>query len=74
MGKGRKPDTLYSVWRNKDDELLILDGTMEQCCERLGISRWHFYKIVNSEKNTGFGHAYTVRKITKAKSKREENS
>lgn len=41
-----KPRYLYSVWRNSDDMLMILDGTADQCAQIMGISRQTFYKIV----------------------------
>ena len=49
MTRGRKAgqtSVLYSVWRNSDDELLILDGSVEQCCEAMGIKKSSFYAII----------------------------
>ena len=34
---------LYSVWRNKDDLLMILDGTAEECAKAMGIKINSFY-------------------------------
>lgn len=36
---------LYSVWRNKDDQLIILDGTADECARLMGVDRLHFYHI-----------------------------
>ena len=35
---------LYSVWRNSDDQLIILDGTTEECCKALGVKPETFYR------------------------------
>lgn len=34
---------LYSVWRNRDDSLVILDGTAEECATAMGIKINSFY-------------------------------
>ena len=70
-GRPKGSKVLYSVWRNSDDRLLILDGTMEQCCAVLGLRRDNFYRLVNSDK---YGSRYTIRKISREESKREEES
>ena len=69
---GRRPGaatTLYSVWRNKDDKLLILDGTAEECCRKLGISKNSFYRLCCA--SNGYGNAYTVRKIKRSEAEQE---
>lgn len=63
MPRGRKKgqtSTLYSVWRNSDDKLMILDGTAEECCEILGINKKTFYPLVC--KSAGQGAQYAIRK------------
>ena len=35
--------TLYSVWNNYTDELIILDGTARQCADAMGISFKSFH-------------------------------
>ena len=71
----RKKRTLYSVWRNRDDRLMILDGTAEQCAEILGIRKNSFYRIVYGKgKNEGYGSAYTVRKTSVEQIRRDERS
>ena len=72
--RGRPATVLYSVWRNSDDQLLILDGTADECCKVLGITRQSFYRLVCAKKNAGYGYAYTIRKISREQSKREEES
>ena len=71
MPRGRKPETLYSVWRNSDDRLLILDGTAEDCCSVMGITKHSFYRLMCASCKDD---RYTIRKITKKQSKREEDS
>ena len=41
-----EPMILYSVWNNRDDRLIILDGTADKCSEMLGITKDAFYHIV----------------------------
>ena len=38
---------LYSVWRNADDKLMILDGTAEECSKAMGVKRESFYVVCN---------------------------
>lgn len=37
---------LYSVWRNSDDRLLILDGTMRECLKVMNMTRTCFYRFM----------------------------
>ena len=72
--RGVKPgSTLYSVWRNSDDKLLILDGTADECGAKLGINRNSFYRLVCSV-NKGYGSMYTIRKIRREEAEREAGS
>ena len=75
---GRKPgtsSTLYSVWRNQDDKLLILDGTIEECSRRLGIAPQTIRRMaVHTEKTHNDGGKYTIRKMKIRDVKREEES
>lgn len=41
--------------------MIMLDGTAKQCCEAMGVSLIHFYKLVYGYENVG--HAYTIRRI-----------
>lgn len=66
--------TLYSVWRNSDDRLMILDGTADECAKLLHINRNSFYRLVCSTQNKGYGCVYTIRKMKSADVKREEES
>lgn len=34
---------LYTVWRNSDDRLMILDGTADECAQAMNIQRGTFY-------------------------------
>ena len=72
MGKGRKPETLYSVWRNSDDTLLILDGTAEECSKVIGITMRTFVERLS--RVGGDQEKYTIRKIRREDAKREEES
>ena len=57
--------TLYSVWRNSDDQLLILDGTAKECAAKLKITEQSFRRIAGSSDKNGYGNAYTITKIRK---------
>ena len=70
MPRKRKPAMLYSVWRNSDDQLLILDGTAEACADILGIHVNTFYWLVSMTKNAGHG-IYTIRKIDRRTAEKE---
>ena len=78
MAKGRKPgqvSTVYSVWRNSDDKLLILDGTVQECCELLGITPQAVRRLaVRTNKTRNDGGKYTVMKAKMEQVKREEES
>lgn len=75
---GRRPgqtSTLYSVWRNEDDKLLILDGTVQECCKLLGVAPQTIRRLaVQTEKTRNEGGPYTVRKMKAEQVKREEES
>lgn len=47
MGRGNKMHNRYTVYNNDTDELIILDGTAEQCAELMGIRRQSFYSLIN---------------------------
>ena len=59
---------LYSVWRNSDDQLIILDGTTEECCKVLGVEPKTFYRYacVSSDETP-----YSIRKVYKDELERE---
>ena len=68
----KKPTTLYSLWRNSDDRLLILDGTAEDVCAILGLKSKSFYEIMS--RTGGDMEAYTIRKIRREDAEREEET
>ena len=74
MPRGRpkgRAETLYSVWRNSDDKLMILDGTAEEVCQLLGITRSTLYtKAVRTSDKT----KYTVVRSTRKQIEREEEA
>lgn len=37
--------TLYSIWNNKNDEVIIIDGTAKECAYALGTSEETFRSI-----------------------------
>lgn len=59
---------LYSIWKNSDDSLVILDGSAQQCADRLGVTLNSFYRIVCGASCKG---TYTIQKISSDKAKRE---
>lgn len=69
-----KTETLYSVWRNNGDRLLILDGTEEQCAEALGIKLLSFRRLRYRAKNDPKGSPYTIRETAIDDVIREEES
>lgn len=40
----------YTVWNNKTDELVILDGTSKECAEAMGITIQSFYSYLCKSK------------------------
>lgn len=40
----------YTVWNNKTDELLILDGTSKECAEAMGVTLGTFYSYLCKSK------------------------
>ena len=50
---------LYSVWDNRTDELVILDGTAKQCAEIMGRPLKSFYSTVRRAK-TGEIKRWTI--------------
>jgi hypothetical protein len=40
----------YTVWNNYTDEIVIVDGTAEECCKVMGIARASFNAIVTRTK------------------------
>lgn len=70
--KKRRPTILYSVWRNSDDMLIILDGSADECCEAMGIERTSFYEQL--ARNKGNGTKYTIRRISYVEAEREVES
>ena len=65
---------VYSVWRNKDDRLLILDKPAKECAQILGIAEQSFRRIADSSDKNGYGNAYTITKARIEQVKREEES
>ena len=61
---------LYSVWRNSDDRLMILDGTMRECLMVMGITRSFFYRFM-CEYN-GRNSKWTVTRSTTEEVQKDE--
>lgn len=40
----------YTVYKNKNDELVIVDGTAKECAEAIGCSLDSFYTMVSNER------------------------
>ena len=77
MPRGRPKgnyNIVYSVWRNNDDQLLILDKPAKECSKILGITEQSFRRIAGSSDKNGYGNAYTIRKARIEQVKREEES
>ena len=41
----------YTVYDNRTDELVILDGTAEQCARAMGLTAGSFYSAVTRARN-----------------------
>lgn len=48
---GRKKFMSYSVWDNRTDEIIIIDGTSKECAEAMGMKLESFYSAVVRAKN-----------------------
>ena len=70
--KHRQPIFLYSIWRNGDDRLMILDGTADECCKVLGIPKKTFYEELS--RTGGKGKKYTIKKIRYKDAMRESGA
>lgn len=55
------PQYLYTVYRNIDDKMILLDVTAEECCRIMKIKRDSFYKLAQ----TGGNKTWSVLKSTK---------
>lgn len=59
MAKKFKPRTVYSVWNNKTDEIVIIDGDARACARALGCSENSFRSIATRARK-GQYNRYTV--------------
>lgn len=63
---------VYSIWNNKTDELVILDGTAKECANMMGMSESCFRSTLSKVKD-GSVKKWTVKqRFKKVKTKREE--
>lgn len=51
MNKYKNRRFLYSVWRNEDDSLVILDGTAVECAKAMGVTKNTFYILASDGGN-----------------------
>lgn len=49
-GNGTRRYCVYTVWDNRTDELIILDGTAPQCAEAMGVALSSFYAALTKTK------------------------
>ena len=42
---------VYSIWNNKNDELVILDGTSKECAEAMGMGESCFRSTLSKVSN-----------------------
>jgi hypothetical protein len=56
--KGQAHNIRYSIWRNSDDALLIIDATTEQCCNIVGITPKTLWNLASA----GGSDKYTIQK------------
>ena len=59
------------MWRNSDDSLLILDGTTEECCAKIGVSIHSFATMLHK---TSDRTKYRIVKTSVEDIKREAES
>ena len=50
---------LYTVWNNNTDEIVIVDGTVKQCADAMGINLSSFHSIRTRTKQ-GKMHKWTI--------------
>lgn len=62
-GKHKRPTVIYSVWDNKTDELVILDGSATACANRIGITEKSFLTLFTLHKK-GIRNKYTIESRT----------
>jgi hypothetical protein len=58
-GENTRSFIVYSVWDNKTDKAVIIDGEARKCAEAMGISFSSFYSIV-SRLRKGQGKRWTI--------------
>jgi len=58
--KSTEPFVRYTVYNNRTDELVVLDGTAKECAQRLGIGVNTFYGYISRIKNTGKPKKWTI--------------
>jgi hypothetical protein len=49
--RGRKRYVAYSVWDNRTDDIIIIDGTAEESAKAMGLTIESFYSAVTRAKN-----------------------
>ena len=55
MNKRKKsPSKLYTVYRNKNDELIAFEEPAYKCAELLGVAVSRFYSIVSQSERWGY--------------------
>jgi len=59
-GKNTRSFIVYSVWDNRTDELVILDGEAKDCAKAMNLSISSFYSIVTKVKK-GIVKKWTIK-------------
>ena len=59
-GKNTRSFIVYSVWDNRTDELVILDGEADDCAKAMNLSASSFYSTVTKVKK-GIVKRWTIK-------------
>jgi hypothetical protein len=68
----RKYIMVYSIWNNKTDELVILDGTSKECAKAMGMS-YSCFRSTLSKVSNGRIKKWTIEQRPKRISKGGED-
>ena len=50
-GENTRSFVVYSVWNNKTDELVIIDGEARDCAKAMNLKLGSFYRAITSARN-----------------------
>jgi hypothetical protein len=60
----RKSVIVYSVWDNRTDDIIIIDGTAKECAKAMGLTISSFYSTVTRALK-GIDNKYAILKFNR---------